>query len=486
MYKCNICNKIYNYISEYTRHIKRKTSCNSKTIEECVFKCVKCCKSYTTNGSLQRHLSISCNSDNNVSVTTPDITPINTATNISNNVVINTKNTKNSSNINHTCNHCDKTFSRKQNLQRHIDSRCKIKKQIDIHKNEEQQSIDQIAKDMKDMKNIVDKLQKENEQLKKTVNKKTINNNIKNIDKSTTNNVNSNNTVNIKIVANSKEDLSFLTNNDVYKMICRSSNAVPELIKKINFDKDRPENHNIYLPNFGSNTVFVHDGDKWMRSQLFEELDNIIDHGNNFISNIHDDLKDKYNDHQKNAVRGFDRYLKWYENDPKYKLKMFKRLKLVLFNYRDVTLETKKKIEQSKHDNKSIEEDMIQIMDIDNLTDDDIDNMSDADVEKLLNNNTSDLKNMSDVDIEKILNNNTSDIENIDIKKMLNVDKTQNPDTNDAESINDMIKTNPKLINEFVDEYSDNISYISNSDDDFIEDSEDSEKEKIEMKKEKS
>ena len=60
MYKCNTCNKLFKYKSDYTRHTKRKTPCKLENNNVKNFECSKCHKTYATNGSLNRHISNYC------------------------------------------------------------------------------------------------------------------------------------------------------------------------------------------------------------------------------------------------------------------------------------------------------------------------------------------------------------------------------------------------------------------------------------------
>lgn len=345
MYKCNICSKKFKFNSDFTRHVNRKKSCINDSSKTTQYKCSICNTLYANKSNLNRHTHGSCtNSKTIVQTDTSEIVNNQTDTSkiVNNQIIIQPSViTPNKSQI--ACKYCDVTFTRKDTMKNHIDKFCKIKKQIDKHNDEKHTMYDKLAKKIEIMENNMTELKIKNDTLTKKLknNNKTINKTINNNTNTNSNNT-INNTVNIKLIANSKEDLDFITNNEAYKYICRSANAVPELIQKLNFDKDKPENHNIYLPNFGSNTVCIFNGDKWIRSSLYDHLDDMIDNKNNFLSNKHDELKEKYNDHQKNAVRGFDRYLDWYNSDPKYKFGVYKRVKNVLFNGRDIVLDTKK------------------------------------------------------------------------------------------------------------------------------------------------
>jgi hypothetical protein len=466
MLKCNTCSKIYKHQSEFDRHKNRKTSCANTPSKTNHLQCPKCDMICANKSNLNRHIRNTCNNTKSLVQTVPTQT-VNNQTDIKSNINLSNKNQI-------ICKFCNTSFTRKDTMKNHINKFCKIKKQLDKHDDKKQESINQIAKEMKEMKKEINELKNENKKLK---NNKTTNNINSN------NNTVNNNTINIKLVANSKEDLDFITNNDAYKFICRSANAIPELIKKLNFDKDKPENHNMYLPNFGSNTVCVYDGNDWMRTSLYDQMDHILDNKNNFLSGINDELKEKYSDHQKNAVRGFDRYLKWYDDDPKYKFGMYQRLRYILFNYRDMVLDTKKRNEQIKN-SQSVDNLIKELLDNDEL-DEFIKGNNRIDLIDRIDRIDDEIKNdiIKEFMVDKIDNNIKNDLIKEFMVNKINVNILKNQVTNitdqnivkqDITKTIDVDKSSDNLKNEFIDEYNETVNYhedISNSDDEFIEDS---------------
>jgi hypothetical protein len=472
LHKCINCNKEYKFSSDYNRHINRKTHCKVKSNDPIIFNCPKCNKTYATNGSLQRHISSNC-----IKIQASVKQQPQQPQQPQNPQFVKSDHIKLHNDF--SCDLCNKTFTRKDTLLRHTQKYCKTVRQQNNHTHA---MYDKLAKKIEDMENNMNELKKENQKLK---NNKTINNNNTINDNSTT----INNNVNIKIVANSTEDLEFITNNDAFKFICRSANSVPELIKMLNFDKDKPENHNMYLPNIGSNTVCVYDGNDWLRTSLYDTLDHILDSKNSYLSNKNDELKEKYSERQQNAVRGFARYLKWYDDDPKYKFKVYTRLKHMLYNHRNMVLDTIKKNEQSADihpdDNKSIAGQPDDNKSIDGQSDDNksIDNKS-------IDNKSIDTQLIDD----KLSENQPTDNQPTDNQPTDN-QPTDNQPT-DNKPVNNLIKElfNDELLDEFIEEFANNgainsknklltnfiddcagdigiLENISNSDDEFIEDS---------------
>lgn len=128
MYKCIKCGKIYKYKSEYDRHINRKNPCESAVVftTSTVFKCSDCLNTYATKGSLKRHRNGYCTgkqTDND--------------DNQSDREEIDNPSVEEDHDDEFKCEHCNKTFTFKHNLKRHIVSRCIAKENIVNQKSDE-------------------------------------------------------------------------------------------------------------------------------------------------------------------------------------------------------------------------------------------------------------------------------------------------------------------------------------------------------------
>jgi hypothetical protein len=80
----------------------------------------------------------------------------------------------------------------------------------------------------------------------------------------TTNNTN-NGTINNNIIINSfgSEDTSYITNKQIIKALKMCKEFPLEMIKITHFNKDKPENHNIYKPNFKDKYVKYFNDNIW-------------------------------------------------------------------------------------------------------------------------------------------------------------------------------------------------------------------------------
>ncbi len=137
MHKCARCGKTYKYQSDYDRHVNRKNPCKSSTL----FECPDCLNTYATKGSLKRHQDGHCTANQ-----------ADTDDNQANSEEIADPLVEEDLNDEFKCEHCNKAFTRKFNLERHTASRCTVKK------NAETQKATNHAKIMKDIKCIMSRL----------------------------------------------------------------------------------------------------------------------------------------------------------------------------------------------------------------------------------------------------------------------------------------------------------------------------------------
>jgi len=291
-YKCERCNKLFHLKGDYKRHVKRKFPC-TQTIQNSY-------KIYTEKSNTDK-----------------DSTKI-----AYNNCTQNKKQEKNN-----ICNWCLKTFSQKSSLNRHIKSYCKVKRNDD---DEKEDIYNNLLADMNSLRKKVNNLEKENKELKSSLtNNKTINNTI-------------NNTVNntIKLIAYGEEDLDFIVDEASKKILHKGFRSIPVLTLYTHFNKNKPEFHNIYISNMQNHYVMIYDGERWKLLDRDDALDDLISAKLEFLIEKFDkfgtDLPDM-------TIKKFGNFLNdQYDNETINVIK--DELKLILYNNRNLTLDTKTKL----------------------------------------------------------------------------------------------------------------------------------------------
>jgi hypothetical protein len=199
------------------------------------YECGKCSKKYSSYKSLWNHNK----KFHTHTVISSNIGVINTDIN-----VINSNKTTEKCTKKYSCNYCDKQFELRQYKWSHEKS-CKIKA-----KNIEKIQIDQLIEENKKLK--LELTNKPNNKSIITKNNINTNNNTLN-----TNNGTINNNIIIKSIGN--ESVMSLTAAEIKEISTSGSNALLKVIKFLNFNKDRPENHSFCVTSLDGNHVTYHD-----------------------------------------------------------------------------------------------------------------------------------------------------------------------------------------------------------------------------------
>jgi len=223
-------------------------------------------------------------------------------------------NKKSTQNDNYFCQYCERNFNFKQSYYRHMKT-CKVKREIDNEKNEMNKMVDLLNNQLKDKDRKIDELIKKSGTTNITYNQQNINNNI-------------------KLLGYRNTDISHLSDKDFISCISHSNFCIPHLIKKIHFDPDKPENHNIYISNIKNNYAMIYDGDKWNLTNKDDLINEILEEKEIIIEEKLEEWLAKEKQYPE-IMKKFTRYLEKKENDVVLD-KIKDEVKLVLFNNRNI------------------------------------------------------------------------------------------------------------------------------------------------------
>ena len=277
MYKCNLCSRVFSSKQWLDYHLAKKIPCNLKLT------CTICDKHFSSKQSLERHKIRKIPCVKKIVLTNAHKCSQNDE--IVNNILEKNKSNEikleeNFENQENICEYCNKIFSKKSNLTRHIKHYCKNRKKI-LEENKELKEELEILK----AKSVIN--------INNTVTNNTITNN------NVTNNTVNNTINNIEINAFGKEDISCLTKDILFKVIKNPDSGIPLLIKLIHFNPEYPNNQNICIKNKKDNYLDVYNGQEWEKKNQKDTIDNLIiskkDMADDFfdeqINNIHNESK---------------------------------------------------------------------------------------------------------------------------------------------------------------------------------------------------
>jgi hypothetical protein len=243
-----------------------------------------------------------------------------------------------------TCPFCDTSFTRKDNLDRHLADRCKLKLQIELSKKEagglsDQRLMAEMLIQMKEMQQKILELEGKNDTA-------ITGNTIKAVTNSNShNNSNSNNTIqtvnnDIKIIAFGKEDLyTLLDDEQAKKYLNHGYQSVYNLIEYMHFNPDKPELHSVYISNMFHPYAHQFDGERWQTVDKDEAIDQLFDDKACYLNAMFKELKNQL---AKKTVDKYSRFMN--DTDEKVIENIKNDIKKLLYNKRHIPLATKKKM----------------------------------------------------------------------------------------------------------------------------------------------
>ena len=226
------------------------------------------------------------------------------------------------------CKYCDKVYSRKDSLTRHYKT-CIEKKKTD----EANKCMEELVKLLNEQKEKLDKydlvIEKKNQQIDELIKKAGISNS------TITQNIQNN----IKLLAYNKTDISDLTEKDFIRCFNHNNMCVPHLLKRIHFNRKKPENHNVLLSNLKSGHIMLYDGKQWNTFNRDEVIDDMFDEKHDILEQKYEEWVDIGKDYPIIYYK-FRRYLEKIDNEIVMK-KIKDEMKLVLYNNRNIVKKIK-------------------------------------------------------------------------------------------------------------------------------------------------
>jgi len=236
------------------------------------------------------------------------------------------------------CRFCKETFFKKGNMERHLEHNCVIKKNLLKEKNEYIEKKNKYQNDINNSNKdtLIDILNEKIENMKKEIDtlRNNKNNTTNNITNNTTNNITiNNNNLNININSFGKENLDHISEADYKKYLNSFFKGLSNLIEKVHFDENVPENHNISFTNMRSKYINVYVDNNWVLKDKNEIVDKIISKKYDLLNDKFEELKEN-NKLTNKITENFEEFQENY-NDIEAQKNTKENVKLLLYNNRN-------------------------------------------------------------------------------------------------------------------------------------------------------
>jgi len=196
------------------------------------------------------------------------------------------------------CVFCEKTFTRKTGLTKHLKC-CKIK-----HKNycDKSSEFVKLKKEHDTLKDHVEDLLIE---LSERSQNPSITNNYNTTHNTNNTTNNQNKIINISINNYGNENIEYLKNDYLHNLLTGAFTAIPKLIEKIHFNPQHPENHNIKITNKKEPYIKVRKNDKWELQDKKETLETLVDDKYYILEDYYSEINSDVSDHTKKVMSEF-------------------------------------------------------------------------------------------------------------------------------------------------------------------------------------
>lgn len=228
------------------------------------------------------------------------------------------------------CLYCNKNFSTKSSVTRHIKNNCKVYKKTEEDKRIIYDKLIQLEKQ-------IVKLQDENKKLKRRRcgTSKIINN----IGIHNTGVINNN----ITIVACGKEDKTKINIKSILNAVSRGFKSPVHLTKVIHFNDKHPEYQNVYIPSVKDSYAMTFDGTEWKLVQKKDLIETIYMDKKYYIEENLEDFAKSLSDYK---IRSLKKWLEYDDNDDKCIKLIKKDIEILLYNERGKPMTNRSNMEK--------------------------------------------------------------------------------------------------------------------------------------------
>ena len=322
-YKCFRCGYETKFKSSFLNHLNRKNIC-IPMLEDISIENIKISYGFINSTKLTpNHSILTPNNSKSLQKQKSEFTPNNSIFTPNHSIL--TPNNSKIKNSTFECEFCNKFYSRKDNLTKHLKN-CKKKREkdsLDILKDREIEEKNKEIDNLKDkVEDLIIELSKKNIITNNTTNNNTINNN-------TTNNQNK--IINIHINNFGNENTKYLRKDYLNNLLEKAFTAIPKLIEKIHFNPKHPENHNIKITNKKEPYIKVRKNDKWELQDKKETLENLVDEKYYILEDHYAEVEENKEIPEK-TKNVMDKFRDKYTEDKELQKELQKKSEMIILN----------------------------------------------------------------------------------------------------------------------------------------------------------
>lgn len=243
--------------------------------------------------------------------------------------IVNTMSTKSKQKRKHVikkffCDKCHKRFTTRQAKSRHKKHYCK-NNIFDYTKTLEQEN-NMLREENKKLQNVYKQMKLDKKQIMIEVEKMILNNMKHNIS-----NYNSNNTINNNITINNygEENIDYITNKILTKLIKDPNSCLPKLINLKHFNPHHPENRNIRITNKKLPYAEIRKEHEWKLKKKDDLLEELIDNNSSILDTHYEDNYESFN--QKDKVK-YEKLQDKIDNNLKFRGSKKKEIEIEILN----------------------------------------------------------------------------------------------------------------------------------------------------------
>jgi hypothetical protein len=148
----------------------------------------------------------------------------------------------------------------------------------------------------------------------------------------------------VKVVKFGDENLSYISDDTFKKIIGRGFKSLEEFMNHVHFNKDHPENHNIYVASMKDGHVITYNGERWDVGLADQVLDDLIQQKSDILEEKYDEIVDKLSPMESKKFNNFMNR----KDDEKVNLKLKRELRVQLYNNRHFAKGAKKLLEEKE------------------------------------------------------------------------------------------------------------------------------------------